>query len=364
MSDSGRFDSSRRSLGLRSAAMALGELSQCNGAGDRSYGPVCSVTAFGATGDPQQLATKELQAAMASGESLAFPAGVYHIDEPLVFHLPSGRRLIGAGMGATRIVQLNNSSPILKVGGARHYLQGFQLEYPEFTNDRRCCAIDLAVGGHFAKSIIENISVLNASVGILLRDRCSIYSVSFRGIDVLGFSIGAFQMAPGSSGTGFSIDCLYLQNARTPCSSNVLALRNLTDGFVGTIAVEHCRVDNPPYYLESCETLFIGSMRAEAILFSSEAPELIRVAGRSGIGIGALQANYCEFSSSAAATVIATTRLSHVNVMNAVFRDAVTLPRNISWHREREPAPPLQHLSNTSINYKWMDPPLSSILTI
>lgn len=256
---------------------------------------------YGADPSGVRDSTSAFKATLAREEDIFVPAGVFRISETLSL-ARSGRRIVGAGQGVTKILMAGRNLPIIRWRGARCSLESLQLEY-ELQQDE----VDQESAGLMVdntgpkntralqKSALRNVSIRNAYIGILVPSGCVFFSVTVDNVEVDGYAKSALYMANGSSGTGSAILNLYTQNSRrADCIGPAVQFSSIVDGFIGQMNIEHTKVRDHALHFISSDHVSVSSLHVEGCQLLSEGKSFVAASGTILVSIDVLSIQFAE----------------------------------------------------------------------
>lgn len=258
---------------------------------------------FGADPSGGVDSTLALRSTFARDEDIYIPPGTFRVSDTLSIG-KSGRRISGAGQGATRIVMEGRNRPVIRWRGARALIENLQIEYevPQDVSDVNSAGIMIDDAGAkntraLQKSAIRNVSIRNAYVGFLVPTGTVFFSVTVDNLEIDGYAKSAFYMARGSSGTGSAILNLYTQNGRRhECIGPVVQFTSIVDGFIGQVNIEHTKVRDHALFIESNDHVSISSLHVEGCDLLSDGKAFVAASGNVFVSLDVLSVQFSKIS--------------------------------------------------------------------
>ncbi|TFV36381.1 hypothetical protein E4K66_24105 [Bradyrhizobium frederickii] len=257
---------------------------------------------FGADPSGRGDSTLALKAVLARNEDVYIPAGNFRITDTLAI-VKAGRRITGAGQGATKIVMMGRNRPIIRWWGARTALENLLLEYaiPQQIEDTESAGITVDNTGpkntrFLQKSSIRNVSIRNSYIGILVPNGSVFFSVTVDNVEVDGYAKSAFYMAEGASGTGSAILNLYTQNRMQECLGPVVQFSAIVEGFVGQINIEHTKVRDHALCFVSSDHVSVSSVHIEDCHLLTPGKAFVAAAGSIFVSMDVLSVQFADIS--------------------------------------------------------------------
>lgn len=257
---------------------------------------------FGADPSGQADSTLALRSVLARNEDVYIPAGKFRISDTLAI-AKAGRRITGAGQGATAIIMTGRNKPIIRWWGARTSLENLLLEYatPQNFEDSDSAGITVDNTGSkntrfLQKSSIRNVSIRNAYIGILVPNGSVFFSVTVDNVEVDGYAKSAFYMAEGSAGTGSAILNLYTQNRMQECLGPVVQFSAIVEGFIGQINIEHTKVRDHALNFISSDHVSLSSLHIEDCHLLAQGKAFVAASGSILVSIGVMSVQFADIS--------------------------------------------------------------------
>ncbi|MBA4536963.1 hypothetical protein H1Z61_07345 [Bacillus aquiflavi] len=295
-----------------------------------------SVKDFGAKGDGITDDTYAIQQALNQRKSVYLPAGDYRISDTLV--VPTGTRMYGDGVYATKIVQWRDGVPIIRVSGSHYSIERLYLLFLNQQNESTSGGVGIELGdaqtsaGAF-EGMVQYVNIEKSFRGVAIPTWAGqpfAFQNTFRHIRVLdhwdyGFHLGG-RLNIGLTTNTF-INCYVLAQSDQPNPNSKGFYLAMHDDF----ALINCAVDHvaqEALKIEQCKGGSVIDFHAEECRVRQNYKQVVHV-HNSNVWFSNLQVIYTIIENiSTEAYLVFVSGESHVHIQNYVDRDEKILNSN------------------------------------